>query len=950
MRLIPTNKARSILLRVSITTLAILVSHGAFGQSFILVSSGPQYPSPASGDMIKGETGVSLRYRIVNNSDGAVTVNNIRYVPACDSSIYANCTGAAIENVFANFSTGMGQAGTACAGFTFTFGTPGTLGAPPGVIPITSSNTVVLAAQNDVGNTCVFDFTADVIGVPNVDVDNTFPGFQTFGTGFSEVSGALLAGSGTGSTEATIDSCEIKLDKQISCDGGATGGTWQDVAGFGAAGEGSATDPTDALIQGCVARGASSLSPQQVQVRYVVSNALPTAAPVSCTTFTDKPTGGAATNISLAFPVLAQTAGSPIVITGSPFACTNASSGPDTATLSTCTCTGIRGLAGTQTVAVDSGSLLTDTATHLCADVTIDKEISCNAGTSFGDVGQVRNNEDGTISCTGPLTGNSIEAKWLGQNQGTVPLTCALADSNHVLLASSVTGISLFNGAPASIIGGPTTPVLCSTAFGGGEPNTATLTCAPNPPAGVVDQTGGLIVRDLANFACTQPGDFFPSKTCVQAAPGSTNFNIAVKVANTGSDSLLCTITDQTFAGACGPTGAAIGAPVLAPNPLTVAGNPIPAPGCDTTTGMGCVSATATGTLTSGSTICNVATVACSDNGVPLATNPKTASATCTFVTQPGNPAIKIAKFFASDTVAPGATTTVKFSVINTGTSSLTGIAFTDVLPDHFTATSPLGVTSACNGIANFTVTATTVALTGGSLAVGAHCDMVVTIQADAGVGVPPIRVCDTTSAVTSDQVSSAPAFACITIGTTVVTPTDIYQVLYFSNLSKADSYINITNTGALNGFDPAGQICVNVYTFDPSEELISCCSCLVTPDGLKSISVQQDLVTNRLTAALPDSVVVKLVANAPDPGLCNAALPQFQNLTGGALAWGTTIHQNPANVGGFGITERAFTKSQLSPTELSKLTSLCGFTQAIGSGFGICASCRLGGLGGAQK
>jgi hypothetical protein len=64
------------------------------------------------------------------------------------------------------------------------------------------------------------------------------------------------------------------------------------------------------------------------------------------------------------------------------------------------------------------------------------------------------------------------------------------------------------------------------------------------------------------------------------------------------------------------------------------------------------------------------------------------------------------------------------------------------------------------------------------------------------------------------------------------------FQVRYAANLNIGESYIDITNTGANGapllgpGFGGAsGNICANVYAFDPGEELISCCSCLITPD-----------------------------------------------------------------------------------------------------------------------
>jgi hypothetical protein len=169
--------------------------------------------------------------------------------------------------------------------------------------------------------------------------------------------------------------------------------------------------------------------------------------------------------------------------------------------------------------------------------------------------------------------------------------------------------------------------------------------------------------------------------------------------------------------------------------------------------------------------------------------------------------------------------------------------------------------------------------------------------------------------------------------------------------LLAGDSVVNLTNSGELNGKDPDGDICVNVYTMDAAEEMISCCSCLVTPNALDSLSVLKDLVADRLTPGpAPGEVVIKLLANAPDPGLCNAASPTFQNLTPGLLAWGTTLHNNPAAPGTYKLTENPFQKATLSASELMKLTSYCGFIQAVGSGYGICNSCAVGGLGAVKK
>jgi hypothetical protein len=193
-----------------------------------------------------------------------------------------------------------------------------------------------------------------------------------------------------------------------------------------------------------------------------------------------------------------------------------------------------------------------------------------------------------------------------------------------------------------------------------------------------------------------------------------------------------------------------------------------------------------------------------------------------------------------------------------------------------------------------------------------------------------------------------AAAFA-IPDDTPVAVPADSYQVNYVSNLIFGDSYLNITNTGTRNGFDPSGGICVNVYTFAPTEELVACCACYVSPDGLRSLSTKLDLISNTLTPGMPSAVVVKLLASQGNSTTCNAATPTQATLAPGMRAWATSLHQNTRS-GTFETTEKIFQSSVLSSSELSKMTTYCGFIQAIGSGYGVCKSCRLGGLGGAQQ
>ena len=184
-----------------------------------------------------------------------------------------------------------------------------------------------------------------------------------------------------------------------------------------------------------------------------------------------------------------------------------------------------------------------------------------------------------------------------------------------------------------------------------------------------------------------------------------------------------------------------------------------------------------------------------------------------------------------------------------------------------------------------------------------------------------------------------------------IIGPPDAYQIRYASNLNIGDSSINITNSGS---DDPvmtgaADNICVGVYTFDASEEMVSCCSCLVTPNALVSLSVQGDLISNTLSPSSPTNVVIKLVATTATGTSCDPTDSTTADLASGLRAWGTNLHALPGAVTTYGLTEGVFLPGGLSTPEFEHLTSFCGFINSNGSGFGICKSCRAGGLAGAK-
>jgi hypothetical protein len=281
---------------------------------------------------------------------------------------------------------------------------------------------------------------------------------------------------------------------------------------------------------------------------------------------------------------------------------------------------------------------------------------------------------------------------------------------------------------------------------------------------------------------------------------------------------------------------------------------------------------------------------------------------------------------------------------------ALTGIGFSDTLPAGLILSTPNGLAGSCGG---GTITATagsnSISLTGATLGAGGSCTFSVNVTAiSAGLQT------NTTSAVTSIEGGNGLAATATIAVLPIIEAEAAFQVRYLTNLNQGDSYINLTNAGTLNGLDPDGRICVNVYAFDPAEEMFACCACPVTPNGLNSLSAQRDLLPNSLFLNLPTSLTVKLLASTPDPlGFCNPSTPTTANLVRGMRAWLSTPHLNTSVLPAPGVyqyTETPFSTAELSVSELTKLVGFCAFIQANGSGFGICKSCRAGGLGADNK
>ena len=191
------------------------------------------------------------------------------------------------------------------------------------------------------------------------------------------------------------------------------------------------------------------------------------------------------------------------------------------------------------------------------------------------------------------------------------------------------------------------------------------------------------------------------------------------------------------------------------------------------------------------------------------------------------------------------------------------------------------------------------------------------------------------------------------------------FQVSYAANPAAGESIVNMINDGANGapllgpGFGgAAGNTCVNVYAFDPGEELIACCSCLLTPNQVMNLGVNADLTIKTQTGVVPSSVTIKLLNTLAGDGTktsCTnsaalagtAAFP----IVPGLVAYGTTPQQL-TGTGVYNMVEHPFIPASLSQGpggELASIVGRCASLIGNASGYGICQQCRPGALGAAK-
>jgi hypothetical protein len=165
---------------------------------------------------------------------------------------------------------------------------------------------------------------------------------------------------------------------------------------------------------------------------------------------------------------------------------------------------------------------------------------------------------------------------------------------------------------------------------------------------------------------------------------------------------------------------------------------------------------------------------------------------------------------------------------------------------------------------------------------------------------------------------------------------TSPYRVDYFANANTGgapDATLRLDNDGAAGG-----NLCANIFVFDSNEELSECCSCLETPDGLRTLSVNTDLTANPLTGDTLSTGVIKIEAAKTVGNTCPLYPNTYTAATNAEIqGWATHIQNS-----NFAITETASQVSYLSATESTRLAQQCGAIKSVGSGAGLC-TCGTG-------
>ena len=161
-----------------------------------------------------------------------------------------------------------------------------------------------------------------------------------------------------------------------------------------------------------------------------------------------------------------------------------------------------------------------------------------------------------------------------------------------------------------------------------------------------------------------------------------------------------------------------------------------------------------------------------------------------------------------------------------------------------------------------------------------------------------------------------------------------VYFVTYYSNANTSGApqgVLRLINDGDASTSQiegrPNGNLWASIYVFDDSQEMLECCNCFISADGLLSEWVNRELTGNTLTGRTPTRGVIKIISSAGDD-------PTNNNLHAGIH--GTMTHVQVTSP--YTLTEAPLSDANLVSAEQSALQQSCSFAITLGSGQGTCS------------
>jgi hypothetical protein len=169
---------------------------------------------------------------------------------------------------------------------------------------------------------------------------------------------------------------------------------------------------------------------------------------------------------------------------------------------------------------------------------------------------------------------------------------------------------------------------------------------------------------------------------------------------------------------------------------------------------------------------------------------------------------------------------------------------------------------------------------------------------------------------------------------------TDVYTVDYYSNANTRgaqDATVRVINPGTTDeSSTEADDECALIYVFDANQEMSECCGCRITPNGLLTLSVNNNLTSNPLLGSLLHTGVIKIVSSQdPKDDDVTPCDPTIIRPEPTLRAWATHI-QNKVGTA-FPETEGESQAAVLGVGEQADLAEDCKVLEELGSGAGIC-------------